>query len=61
MSNFEYMSQLDYDRWDEEEGGNEPLSRKEIILGILKALIAAPIVWGLVWLMCAIGNAFYMQ
>lgn len=61
MSNFEYMSQLDYDRWEEEGGWNEPLTRKEILIGILKAAIAAPILWGLVWLLCAYGNTFYMQ
>lgn len=55
------MSQLDEDKWQEGEGYNEPLTRKEILIGILKAAIAAPILWGLVWLLCAYGNTFYMQ
>ena len=52
------MSQLNEDKWQEGEGYNQPLTKKEIILGIIKAAIAAPILWAFVWLMCAIANAF---
>ena len=58
IDNLEYMSQLNEDKWQEGEGYNQPLTKKEIILGIIKAAIAAPILWAFVWLMCAIANAF---
>lgn len=55
MSNFEYLNE-DYDRWDLMD--EEPLTKEEILKTVLIALIAAPFLWGFVWLLCAIGNAF---